>query len=77
MLATEVDDQGRLYLPKSTRERYGTRFRIVGTRRGIRLVPGPEDPVEGLREAMSGVKGASLERLREQASKAARDDALR
>lgn len=76
-MATEVDDQGRLYLPKRTRDRYGERFRIVELETGIKLVPVPEDPVAGLAEAMSGIQEVSISQLREQAERAAKDDALR
>lgn len=76
-MATEVDDQGRIYLPKRTRDRYGDRYRIVELRSGIKLIPLGEDPVQGLRDAMPGIQGASLRELREQADQAARADALR
>lgn len=76
-MATEVDPQGRLYLPKDTRDRYGERFRIVELRDGIKLIPVAEDPVEQLREAMEGVKDVPVGELKEQAKDAARDDALR
>jgi bifunctional DNA-binding transcriptional regulator/antitoxin component of YhaV-PrlF toxin-antitoxin module len=76
-MATEVDDQGRLYIPKRTRERYGERFRIVELDDGIKLVPVPEDPVEGLRAAMEGLEDVTLDELKEQADREARQDALR
>lgn len=76
-MASQVDDQGRLYLPKATRERYGERFRIVELQDGLKLIPVPDDPVEGLKEAMRGIEGVPLDELREQAQAAARDDALR
>lgn len=77
MTSATVDDRGRLYLPKPLRERYGERFRIVQRHDGIKLIPLPEDPVEGLRQAMPGIQEASIEELRRQADQAARDDALR
>lgn len=76
-MATEVDDQGRLYLPKSTRDRYGDRFRIVELVDKIKLIPVDEDPVEGLTEAMEGVQDVPIEELRDQARRSAKDDALR
>lgn len=76
-MASTVDDQGRLYLPKETRERYGDRFRIVELDDGIKLVPVDEDPVEGLQRAMPGIQDASLSDLRAEAEEAARDDAVR
>lgn len=76
-MAAEVDQQGRLYLPKDVRDRYGDRFRIVELREGIKLIPVAEDPVQQLQEAMEGIQGVPLEELSRQAEEAARDDALR
>ena len=77
MMASTVDDQGRLYLPKKTRERYGERFRIVELENGIKLVPVDDDPVEGLRRSMAGIQDVPLEDLEEDVDEAARDDAVR
>jgi bifunctional DNA-binding transcriptional regulator/antitoxin component of YhaV-PrlF toxin-antitoxin module len=77
MMASTVDDQGRLYLPKKTRERYGERFRIVELENGIKLVPVDDDPVEGLQRSMAGIQYVPLEDLEENVDEAARDDAVR
>lgn len=74
-MATEVDDQGRLHLPKRIRDRYGDRFRIAELRSGIKLIPLDEDPVQGLRDAVPGIQGTSLRKLREEADEAARTEA--
>lgn len=74
-MGTEVDDQGRLYIPKRIRDRYGDRFRIAELRSGIKLIPVCEDPVQGLRDAMPGIQGTFLRTLREDADEAARTEA--
>lgn len=76
-MAATVDDQGRLYLPKHTRERYGDQFRIVELEEGIKLIPLEEDPVTGLRKAMPGIQDVPIGELQEQSEAAAREDALR
>ncbi len=76
-MATELDDQGRLYVPKKVRERYGEKFRMVELQDGIKLIPVAEDPIQDLQDAMPGIQGVPLSRLRDQAEQAAREDALR
>jgi bifunctional DNA-binding transcriptional regulator/antitoxin component of YhaV-PrlF toxin-antitoxin module len=76
-MTTEVDAQGRIYLPKETRERYGDRFRLVELEDEIKLVPLGDDPVGELREALSPLADVPLDELRDQAKARARDDALR
>lgn len=51
-MAINVDEQGRLYLPKDIRRDYGEQFRIVRLHDGIKLLPVPEDPVEDLADAL-------------------------
>lgn len=76
-MASKVDEQGRLYIPKSTRDRYGERFRIVELYDGVKLIPVDEDPVDGLKEALKGIRDVPISELEEQAEQAARDDAVR
>lgn len=76
-MATEVDAQGRLYLPKGTRNRYGERFRLVELRDGIKLIPLGDDPVDELTEALGDLADVPIEEVREEAQARARDDALR
>lgn len=59
-------DNGRVYIPKRLREKYGDRYRIVDSGDGLFLVPVPDEPLDALREEWSDVD-ASVEELREEA----------
>ncbi|MFB6159036.1 MAG: AbrB/MazE/SpoVT family DNA-binding domain-containing protein [Candidatus Nanohalobium sp.] len=50
MAVASVDDQGRVYIPKSLREQYGDDFRIIDTKDGLVFMPLPENPVEKFQE---------------------------
>ena len=67
----ELDDRGRLTIPKELRERYGDRYWIVELHEGIKLVPIADDPLAALREEFSDVESTAEELL-----EAAREDAL-
>lgn len=71
-----LDDRGRLTLPKSVRERYGERFRLVELPDSIKLIPISEDPLESLREQFADVEGTAIE-IRERARETAIEDAGR
>lgn len=71
-----LDDRGRLTLPKSVRERYGERYRLVELPDSIKLIPISEDPLESLREQFADVEGSALE-IRERARETALEDAGR
>jgi len=68
MTVASVDDQGRVYLPKDLREKYGGRFRIVETRDEIIFIPLPEDPLENFQEK-EALEDKSVESLREEINK--------
>ena len=64
-------DNGRVYIPKHLREKYGERYRIIDSGDGLLLVPVPEEPLDALRDEWADVD-KSVEELRE----GARTDAL-
>jgi len=71
----QTDEQGRVTIPKETRERYGDKFRLVELDSGIKLVPIPDDPVETLRAAGSTeLRSALLDELEAAASETAREE---
>jgi bifunctional DNA-binding transcriptional regulator/antitoxin component of YhaV-PrlF toxin-antitoxin module len=76
-VSTEIDAQGRLYLPKEIRERYGDRYHIVTYEDRIELVPVAEDPLSAVRAAAGELRSASVETIREDVEAAARADARR
>ncbi|MFT4891342.1 MAG: bifunctional DNA-binding transcriptional regulator [Halobacteriales archaeon] len=72
----QVDDRGRITIPKDVRERYGEQYRLVELDSGIKLVPIPDDPVAELRAAASDeLRNASLEALEAAAREAAHEGA--
>jgi len=48
-------DNGRVYIPKDLREKFGEQFHIVERDDGIVLVPVSDDPLEALRDEFSDV----------------------
>ena len=76
MSNVSLDDRGRLTLPKEIRERYGERYHIVQLHDGIKLVPVADDPLDALRDEFVDVD-TSVDELREDARKAALDEAGR
>lgn len=62
MLFMKVDvGDGRIYLPKDKREKYGDKFRVVELEKGIMLVPISDDPLEKLRDITSETEKSSEE----------------
>jgi AbrB family looped-hinge helix DNA binding protein len=61
---TTVANNGRIYLPKDLRERFGDKYHIVEKGDKIVLVPVSEDPLEALRQEFSEVD-KSVEELKE------------
>jgi len=74
-VTTQTDAQGRLYLPKELRDRYGERYHIVEYEDRIELIPVSEDPLSAVREAAGELRGASIEAIREDIAEAAEQDA--
>lgn len=72
-----TDDRGRIVIPAEFREKHGDRYRIVELRNRIELIPLKEDPVEGLREAVSDAfEGKSIDEVRREALQEAEEEAL-
>ena len=71
-MATKTDSQGRLYLPKDVRERYGERFHIVEYEDRIELMPIADDPLAAVREAAGELREASAADVRDAAQRSAR-----
>lgn len=63
MEVLEVDEEGRIYLPEETREKFGDRFLKVESDDSIRLIPLADDPVKDLRETMEKLQGMSIEEI--------------
>lgn len=50
-MSAETDRQGRLYIPKEIREKYGKKYHIVQYKDRIELIPAADDPLATVREA--------------------------
>ena len=59
-MPTSAED-GRIYLPKELREKYGDRFHIVEKGDKIVLVPVSDDPLGALREEFEGIDKSASE----------------
>ncbi|MFC7047240.1 AbrB/MazE/SpoVT family DNA-binding domain-containing protein [Halobacteriaceae archaeon GCM10025711] len=71
----QVDaDDGRIYLPKRLREKFGNHFELVDRGDRIVLIPVADDPLTALREEFADVD-ASVEELKERALEEALDEA--
>jgi len=73
---TTLDDRGRLTLPKSIRERFGDRYRIVELHDGVKLIPIAEDPLAALRDEFADSDRSTAE-LREAGREEMLDEAGR
>lgn len=58
-------EDGRIYIPKETRRKYGKKFRMVEVEDGIMLIPIAENPLERLREITSDTEKTSKEIVEE------------
>jgi bifunctional DNA-binding transcriptional regulator/antitoxin component of YhaV-PrlF toxin-antitoxin module len=74
-MSAETDRQGRLYIPKAVREKYGERYHIVTYEDRIELIPVADDPLAAVREAAGGLRDASVEEIREDVEEQAKADA--
>jgi len=71
----EVDaTDGRIYLPKELREKYGDQFRLVERGDQLVLLPVADDPLGALRDEFADVD-KSVQELREDARASAIEDA--
>ncbi|MFP8956858.1 AbrB/MazE/SpoVT family DNA-binding domain-containing protein [Natrialbaceae archaeon A-CW3] len=64
-MSTETDRQGRLYIPKDVREKYGEKYHIVTSKDRIELIPVADDPLAAVREAAGDLHDASIEDIRD------------
>jgi len=75
-MALEADDQGRIYLEKRLRERYGERFHIVEHEGRLELLPIADDALSAARDAVgTAFDDVSIEELRKNAENRARRQA--
>ena len=65
---------GRIYIPKEIREKYGNTFRMIECKDHIILLPVSEDPLKKLREEWKDVEDTT-EELKEKALKEGMDEA--
>ena len=65
---------GRIYIPKEIREKYGNTFRMIECKDRIILLPVSEDPLKKLREEWKDVEDTT-EELKEKALKEGMDEA--
>ncbi len=69
-------ENGRIYLSKEIREKYGERFRMIECKDRIILLPVSEDPLEKLKDVWKDVEG-SIEELKDEALKEGMEEAGR
>lgn len=63
-MSTETDGQGRLYIPKEVREKYGEKYHIVTYEDRIELIPVADDPLAAVRDAAGELQEASIGDIR-------------
>lgn len=74
-MSTETDGQGRLYIPKQIREKYGEKYHIVQYEDRIELIPVADDPLAAVRAAAGELQEASIEDIRADIEAEAKADA--
>jgi len=74
-MSAETDKQGRLYIPKEVREKYGERYHIVTYEDRIELIPVADDPLAAVRAAAGELRDASVEEIREDIEDEAKTEA--
>jgi len=74
-MSAETDAQGRLYIPKEVREKYGQKYHIVMYEERLELIPVADDPLAAVREAAGELHDASVEEIREDCEAEAKDEA--
>lgn len=67
-------DDGRIYLPKETRERMGTEFELIERGDKIILIPVEDDPLEAMKDEVGEID-KSVKELKEGAMKEAMEEA--
>lgn len=74
-MSAETDGQGRLYIPKKIREKYGEKYHIVQYEDRIELIPVADDPLAAVRAAAGELREASIEDIRADIEAEAKADA--
>lgn len=74
-MSTETDGQGRLYIPKAVREKYGHSFHIVTYEDRIELIPVADDPLAAVREAAGELRDTPVADIRAEIEAEARQAA--
>ena len=74
-MSAETDRQGRLYIPKEIREKYGEKYHIVQYEDRIELIPVADDPLAAVRAAAGELREASIEDIRADIEAEAKADA--
>lgn len=74
-MSAETDRQGRLYLPKEIREKYGEKYHIIKYEDRIELIPVADDPLAAVREAAGDLHDVSVEEIQEDIEEEAKADA--
>ncbi|TKX50112.1 AbrB/MazE/SpoVT family DNA-binding domain-containing protein [Halorubrum sp. ASP121] len=64
-MSAKTDKQGRLYIPKEVREKYGERYHVVTCEDRIELIPVADDSLAAVRAAAGELRDASVEEIRE------------
>lgn len=73
----EADDRGRIVIPREIREKHGDRYRVVGLRDRVELIPISDDPIEGLRDAVGDAfDETSIDEIKQAAREAAEHEAV-
>ena len=74
-MSAETDAQGRLYIPKEVREKYGQKYHIVMYEDRIELIPVADDPLAAVRGAAGELRDAPVEEIREDIEAEAKEEA--
>jgi bifunctional DNA-binding transcriptional regulator/antitoxin component of YhaV-PrlF toxin-antitoxin module len=74
-MSAETDKQGRLYIPKAVREKYGERYHIVTYEDRIELIPVADDPLAAVRAAAGELRNVSVEEIRQDIEDEAKTEA--
>lgn len=69
-------DDGRIYLPKETRDRMGTEFELIDRGDKIILIPIEGNPLEAMRDEVGDIE-KSVKELKEAAMEEAMEEAGR
>lgn len=74
-MSAETDRQGRLYIPKEIRQKYGEKYHLVQYEDRIELIPVADDPLAAVRKAAGELQEASIEEIQADIEAEAKADA--